>query len=630
MNEALIHILIVWSKGKSHLQAISQDISNSFNVLNTFQFSWKEELFHENLKRFYSHSQKDKTEAEFDAIITGKIEHCGSDDFTVLIFEDENPKFENRKTSNGITTVNTNVFDKKAKFRALTGGGHKIHASDNYFESNKDISFLLNTTLKDYKNNYKQTSKTINKKNNVLGVPFWKSIDELFFALNNSLEYVVLRNFDCLPNDYHVEGHGDIDLLVEHLNYTKYITGAKTAFPDLKHRVYHYININNEEVPFDFRYLGDDYYDKKWEFNILKNRQLSDYNFYIPDDKNHFYSLLYHAYVQKRHIAQDYKIKLETIAERSDINYNKTLSLKETGELLNQFMLQNGYQYSLPKDFSVHFNKKNIEFSNIQNVTTNLGTLITSSTTRTENESFFTEVYQTPNSIIKIASFPVSHNENRFLNTLKDSIYFPKVLSFSKVGDYDKVEIEKINGVSFLEINNIASFWSTSGINDFIKDLIDMLIELNNNDIIHRDIRPNNILVVSNDRGKLSPRLIDFGWSVYNYDKNKITPVGLGDKFKLQSDRFSDIYSVALTLNEYIGKFDFTKKTINSLIKVGLDSSLSKDETTFKLSKIKEQLNKKNKLSFNDRKQFALKKGKALIGVKNVTKIMSFLKRFKS
>jgi predicted Ser/Thr protein kinase len=626
MEKPLIHTLIVWSKGNSHLDYILNDIREFFQILGIYNFSWEKNLFKENLKRFYSHSQKDKDQAEYNYIIENKIEHCGSDDFTLIVFEDFNPKFENRKTSNGTNYVNVNVFDKKREYRSLTGGGHKIHASDNYFETNKDLVLLLGITLEDYKSKSKSLSTIFNKKNNVLGVPFWNSINDLFFVLNNSIEYVVLRNFECLPDDYHIEGHGDIDLLVEDYNYVKYITGALDVFPEKEYRVYHYINIKEEKVPFDFRYLGDNYYDKKWQLDILSSKTLSKKGFYTPNKINHFYSLLYHAFVHKNEVSLDYRKRLSECAEKNSIPYNSKTNVADAIDLLSNFMKKRLYSFSLPKDLSVTFNKSNVEVNNIHLQSNEK--LISSSSSRTIDRSFLSEVYISDGKILKIAAKPIAENEYNCLNKLNNYNFFPKVYAFSRFGKYDKVEMEKIEGLDFDKIAEVPIvYWNNKKILNLIKNSILILKALLEADIMHRDIKPNNIILKEIDK-TYKMVLIDFGWAVNIRDnKESTTPLRLGSNFKYIGNGYSDAYSMGKTLKFAFGKLKIAKCFINELLSIKPkdyeDRVLIEKRFNLILEKLDFDLSNESSFSLD----VLVWKLKASIGEKQKQKLIELLKK---
>ena len=60
--------------------------------------------------------------------------------------------------------------------------------------------------------------------------------------------------------------------------------------------------IDNKKIMIDIRYVGDEYLNSKWEFNMLENRQLekiNDFWIYKPNNKDLLHSLLYLVLVQK-------------------------------------------------------------------------------------------------------------------------------------------------------------------------------------------------------------------------------------------------------------------------------------------------------------------------------------------
>jgi hypothetical protein len=623
MAKSLIHTLIIWSEATQYFETIKNDISTNFETQNIFNFSWEKEIFPTNLKRFYSHSLKDKNETDLDRIINSKIEHCGNENFILFIFEDKNPNFEDRLTSSGTRKVNANVFDCKASYREITGGGHKIHASDNEFESNKDISLLLGVSLDNLQEHFPKSKDIIQYNKNVIGVPQWNSLKELFFVLNNSINYVVLRNFEGLPDQYTLEGHGDIDLLVEDYNYIKYLTGSKNVFPDSPLRVHHVININNEEVPFDFRHLGDNYYDNTWENEILTSRVYTENEFYIPNEKNHFYSLLYHALIHKHKIADDYILKITEKGNEYGISTNE-INSSDRIQLLNEFMTEQSYLYTLPLDPSVTFNMSNISNTDLV-PSEKYGTKVSSSVARTDSESFFTEVYKKENCYIKIASHPISFNENRFLKILTEYPYFPNIISFSKEENYDVVEISEAKGFNFLKINEVPSFWKKANLIEFLKHTTNLLEALNQKEIIHRDIKPDNIILTKDNKGNYTPVLIDFGWAIHKEDIDIPMPLGLGMKWKKPGDKFSDLHSICETFREFIYNFDFIKTYINSLTEID-NAELSTKERSLALLRLKDI---DVKFNFNDNKYLLMKKVNALLKANKLSWISKFLRRAK-
>ena len=180
----------------------------------------------------------------------------------------------------------------------------------------------------------------------------------MFYVLNNTIDYVVLRNWQPLPNDFLLEGHGDIDLLVDNLKDAVYILKANPVFPE-KHRVHFKVKINNQQIPFDLRFVGDDYYDINFEKDILKNKQtLRGFN--IPNEYYHFYSLLYHAFIHKHNIKDDYKITLSKMTE--DYNPQDFTQINAAG-ILREFLNKHNYKVTKPEP-SVRYNEEGVNLIN--------------------------------------------------------------------------------------------------------------------------------------------------------------------------------------------------------------------------------------------------------------------------
>lgn len=136
----------------------------------------------------------------------------------------------------------------------------------------------------------------------------WKNIQEMFQALEtNNCNYVIMRNYEELLNDnFYCSGHADIDFLTDDVN--KFVKVLK-AFPRFieDDKIHYLVDIDGTEVIIDVRTVGDDYYCKKWEKEILKNR-IRINNWYVTDSENYYYSLVYHAILQKKNLQMIIKI----------------------------------------------------------------------------------------------------------------------------------------------------------------------------------------------------------------------------------------------------------------------------------------------------------------------------------
>lgn len=333
-------LMIIWEKARYAEEKIINDLKTRFIIDNIFEVTWDKEIFSKNLSRFYGENLPKNSFKE---------KHCGNGSFLLIILKDENPKYSYRKTSKGKKEVNINFFDSKELYRKWTNEGHKIHATNDVSEFKHDLMMLLGLNIDDYNNKYKNQKEVIKIKKNVVANDGWNSLEEVFYVLNETIDYVVLRNFQQLPECYVIGEHGDIDILCENQYNLVNILDAEKAIKS-KTRARYCINVNNEKVYFDLRFIGDNYYCKKWEKEILITRKKNG-KFYIPNDENYKYSLLYHALVHKKNISSDYLETFNDLFECTD-----KISLREK---LLYYMNQKKYTFVEANDVSVYFNEKN-------------------------------------------------------------------------------------------------------------------------------------------------------------------------------------------------------------------------------------------------------------------------------
>ncbi|MFJ8268166.1 hypothetical protein [Peribacillus asahii] len=351
--EPEIHLYILWENCKSDWDKILYDIKEKFKVIKVFQVQWTQNYFLKNLERFYGINPQ---------IANQKVKHCGNGPFLLIIVEDQTPKYEKRKTSKGVQSVNINTFDAKRLYRSWTGGGHRIHGTNSPKEANHDLALLLETDSDSFqtknKNSWDGNVETLNR--DLIGAKGWESLSQLLFVLNHTVNYVILRNYDCIPEKYTMASHGDIDILTDNYKEFVLLTNAVKVFPQ-SYRIHHKINIAGENVFFDFRHVGDGYYDKNWEKDILNNKKYHKKKFYIPNTEDFFYSLMYHALIHKRKVANDYKRRLSTLATEMNLpniskqTFDNSLQMKI---ILDQYMNQKNYRYIKPIDSSVFYNQK--------------------------------------------------------------------------------------------------------------------------------------------------------------------------------------------------------------------------------------------------------------------------------
>ncbi|MBO6248553.1 MAG: hypothetical protein J6N54_07070, partial [Bacteroidales bacterium] len=130
MTDPQVFLNIIWSSAREYEKIILDDLKSNFKIIKVFAVKWDKERFLDNLKVFYSHSQGHLPPNAYRSLLEGKKRHCGDGEFLVIVFEDPKPDYQLRDTSSGTREVNIRTFEKKAEYRRMTGGGHKIHSSD--------------------------------------------------------------------------------------------------------------------------------------------------------------------------------------------------------------------------------------------------------------------------------------------------------------------------------------------------------------------------------------------------------------------------------------------------------------------------------------------------------------------
>ena len=575
LEDKELHLVIVWEKARYKQDEIINSINEEFELLETYKINWDKKLFGKNLTSFYGTNLPPNSKKE---------KHCGNGEFLLITFYDKKPKNGFIETGRGTEKVNLNVFLAKEKFRDWTGGGHKIHSSNTIYETNHDLILLLGINYEQYlklisnkiiSNNNSNIIENVPK--NIIGVDGWKSLRELFFVMNNTLDYVVLRNFEKLPDQNYIDEHFDIDFLVRDLDQAIFITNAKKVH-NHKDRAHYKIKVNKEYVYVDFRHVSDNYYDKSWQDKILKRKIYSSNGYYRPTNEDYFYSIVYHILIHKRSIQYDYPDKIKNIFKKLSIFNEIDANFDRYYLLLENFLEKNNYKYTEPNDPSVFFDKKFIFFKdNIKNFSNLFLIKITPFLVKEwknfSGYSYFTaETEKNEKLIIKNGGMGLSaRREFKILELLRKSNpnYFPKEFFFRCTDKEKFFVLEKIEGSRLDELINKNLLKSKSPIflRNIYRGIFKILKILHDKKIVHRDIRPQNIIIKKDG----SPILIDFQSSV-DVDRKKFRELrvirkkprlikGLGGKFSKNRFHWDDAYSVKkiLELFEFIKDEEFFK-----------------------------------------------------------------------
>ena len=183
------------------------------------------------------------------------------------------------------------------------------------------------------------------------------SMKSFFSVLNDTgINYLVLRNFEnLLEPEFFVEGHGDLDLLCEDSNMLAKSVGAEPCPPESSNmrddKIHYMIVVNSQPVSLDLRQVGDGYYCEEWERDLLEHR-VKKKCFFVTNEENYFFTLIYHAILQKRSFAEDYRIRLIQMSEELGLVLN-TYNEKGFIRLLEDFMRKKGYRFTFSNDYMV-------------------------------------------------------------------------------------------------------------------------------------------------------------------------------------------------------------------------------------------------------------------------------------
>lgn len=553
-----LHLMVLWSTSRHKEKEILEDIQQQLTVLETYDIQWTRELVIQNFSRFYGAKLSD---------ILFKRKECGTGRFLLITLWDNAPVYELAETSRGHEIVNTRMFNLKSKYRSWTGGGSRIHATNSPEETNHDITLLLGKNSADYLQAKKSpwSGSHICLNQDLPGSTGWKNLHELFYVLNNTADYLVLRNHECLPHAFSTAEHGDIDILTRSEQDTANLLNAKKVF-DVSYRVHYKNQVAGTDVFWDIRSLGDDYYCEDWEEDMLQRRVLNEHGIYIQAPENYFYSLVYHASIHKCKIASDYYPRMQALydalpdAPPIDVS-SYPANIDAFYILLQQYMKEKGYTWPQPHDKSVYYNQNVIGsrdiikrisrcsgFSNIELIRINQG--------RANKQAFLRGKLNDREVFIKSMPFDsASTNEYRRSRALYEVLpkHVVEPLYYKKDNGLCFVATEYINAPTLEKIMQEQVLPQETKVS-YISQMTSIARALIKQQIVHRDIRPANFLVLPDNTLKL----IDFEYAVSRKKYREMRAIrkspgtirDLGDAYALGIYKWDDMYSFAKIMRE--------------------------------------------------------------------------------
>jgi hypothetical protein len=333
-NSNYLRTLVVWDK--SNQKKIDKEIIANPNLKiidkifiskNFYEDIYKDKIFW--LDKFYNRP------IDRNSLKLRKDLYC-------YIIISKNPIFKLNKMlfTKDERFVDENIFKFKKKIRKKQK--NIIHISDNFEEAKRNALFI-SRTKNTFPYRYFLKSQFVHH-----------SLSTLIKKLNNEkkLKYIFLRNIfdkngdiDVLCNNYYL-----FKQLVDGQSFKKknlnIISNSGDPYEDYGFKVSNFVKVKNKEVCFDIRSIGDNYFDKKWQNNLLKKR-IKKSNYFTLKNEDKLYSLVYHIVYHKGYIDKKYIKFLNLNLKKDNIKLNFLKSF------IDKYLEQNNYNVTRPNDLTI-------------------------------------------------------------------------------------------------------------------------------------------------------------------------------------------------------------------------------------------------------------------------------------
>ena len=320
-----------------HLIAIPIEKKNKFiielkkwNVLKTLTLNWK------NL--------------EYNRVFDMKF----TESLIIYLVKDAKPKYE--AISNNYSEIFINKKSKELQ-KKIKNDFENFYISRNPTEFIEKFLLIFGFNSLKFLGINEQKLFQLKTLNTPLGTFGWKSFNEFIIFANISCDWIVLRNFEYLPLNF-FNNDKDIDILCrDKTNFIKKLNLKKRSWGISSYKT----NIEDKVIPVDLRFMGDGYFDKLWQNNILKNKIYQNQLIPRPCNLDYFYSLIYHSKLQKNEVKNIYIQRLFQLKNKLGMQSLSNLFIFNdliTSKLLSEFLNKNTYIITKPIDINVKINKR--------------------------------------------------------------------------------------------------------------------------------------------------------------------------------------------------------------------------------------------------------------------------------
>ena len=544
--EPELHLIVLWEKARTEEARILDDIARHVEIVSKVELSWPGDPV-DCFGRFYGAKL---------AEAAGKVKVCGAGPFLLVVVRDRRPRYGWRETSRGGELVNLRLFAMKSRYRVWTGGGHRIHTTKSPDETRRDLFLLTGRRVDEW-----QAGTPAGPFEVLPGRCGWPSLRALFACLGEMMPYVVLRNSEMLPDAFDPSVHGDIDILVPDAADCAGVLGARKVFPE-PWRVHYEVTVAGRPVRFDFRFVGDGYYDERWERAMLSRGVVAD-GVRRPAPEDAFYALVYHALFQKRSIAPDYEGKIRDLAHAAKLPGN---SFEEWLGLLEDFLSRERYAVTRPVDSSVYLDDMlpawRVVADEIGAVSPFAGIRPALLASRRVNPElpvmFFSSCHDGRNVLLKyspVAPRAISAEWTfaRKVRRIRPDLCVEPVFWHSTSGGGAFVAMERLEGRTLKDLLSSGVELAAEDVRRLVCDMKDIVRALDDAGVVHRDIRPDNLMVLPDGHVKI----FDFQFAIdrsdtneyiYFAERHKELLYPLGEDFAIGAGKWNDHHSMVKCL----------------------------------------------------------------------------------
>jgi hypothetical protein len=337
----------LWDGTRAKQSEIVGDLTRRFELIGDYEIHWSKEHYNRNVSRLY---EENKQPREFD----GWNKKVGQPPFRFIIVRDNSPSYTWKRSVSGvIEPSNEKVVAAKYQYRSWFEKKYQVHSSNNLSEFLLQAALVLGVerTLEVVRAG-KKCSAVLEK--DLEGASGWASWDQLFSVLNFATNYLILRNFEGLPQ--HLEDN-DVDFLCD--NFQR-LASAANVLQSVDRPFKGTMKVAGRQISVDIRFTGDGYYPAPWQVAMLQRRRLAD-GFFTPALDDLFFSIMYHCKIHKPKVKPAYISKLSNLAEQMRFDWFSADVLDNDAECtkaLSGYMRSQAFFYEDAIDEGVYRNEK--------------------------------------------------------------------------------------------------------------------------------------------------------------------------------------------------------------------------------------------------------------------------------